>query len=832
MLNGLLSKNNMSYCINPGCKNRDNSDDVEFCESCQTPLIINNRYRLIKRLACNGKTSTEVLEVEDKKYPETLKIIKVIASNNSKLIELFQREHKVVTQLEHQGIPKGEEEFSFFLSNNQELRCLVMEKIPGWDLQKWLKQNGAINQEQAIDWLRQMAIIIKFIHDNRLFHRDIKPSNIMIRPNGRLVLIDFNTVREISETVINGGDITAVSTYSYTPPEQLEGCAVPQSDFFALGRTFVHLLTGKNPSDIKPNISHWRKKTRYKICDPLAVLIDEMMAIEPQNRPQNAQQILKRLTQIEGNQIEDEKNNRDEVTVSGEDTNRWGFSFDELGDTTTRLSTRSTSRNQRRKVLLIGGLALASVFLGGMFIVSQLFPFKDCNANTGDNLSCGEETLISGDILPEKKQGIQAIKDGDYAKAVSFLESAWKKEKQNKQLNPETLIYLNNSRINQAIKEGIIPPDKVYAIAVITRLSVLGDKDSAEGLGMLRGVAQLQNEVVQQGIGLKVLIASDANDEKLAANIASKLVKRKDILAVIGHITSDITKKVLPIYEQHRVVLISPSAVSAELINDADKDIKDIFFFRTVANAKVQVEALRSYLLKQPSQKKTAILWSPGSYSRSVRDEFSQVLSDKAVDLDERFYLSNADFDASDALKQAKQEGATSILLIPPGGMTQLSLENAVKVIKSNNSQLLILGATTLESRLVLTKEAVNRFVVIIPWYDLSSTNPKFLNEAQKLWDTKQIGWRIPLAYDAALVLAEAIKQQPQPSREGIQLILSSKTFKPTGATGEIQFERGDRKTNPSQLGYVLVKVVPKCDNPNEFAFVPIEDTNKCLRSY
>jgi len=790
-------------------------------------LIIKQRYHLIQRLSENNKTSTEVLEVEDIQNQKKRQILKVLSSKDTKLIELFQREQKVLNQLQHPGIPQGGEVFFFRLRNGQKLRCLVIEKIPGLDLHRWLRQNGTINQEQAIEWLKQMANILYFVHYNRLFHRDIKPSNIMLRPDGKLVLIDFNTVREISETVVNGGDVTAVSTYSYTPPEQLDGRAVPQSDFFALGRTFVHLLTGKYPSYIEPHISYWKEKTQYEICEPLVKLIDELMADKPEKRPQNAQQILTRLAKIEDNQVipEMSNQNQNEGTVSGEDTRRWGFSFD---DYTTIIPSKP--KNNKRKVWQVRSLVLTSVFLGGI-IIYILLPPKDCDTKTGDNISCGEETLISGDILPEKQQGIQAIKQGNYVKAVSLLEQAWKKEKQNKQPNPETLIYLNNAKINS----GIIPSEKVYTIAVITRLSVVGDTDSAEGLGMLRGVAQLQNEVVQQGLGLKVLIASDANNEQQAEKIAGELVKRKDILAVIGHITSDITKKVLPIYEQHRLVLISPSAISTELTNDPDKDSKDIFFFRTITNAKTQVEALRNYLRKQPNQQKTAILWSPGyysSYSRSVKDGFSLVLGEKAVDLGDIFNLSSDSFDASLALKEAKQQGATSILLIPPGGMTQLSLENAVKVIKFNNSQLLILGATTLESNEVLIKEAIERVVVVIPWYDLSTTNPKFLNETQKLWDIKQINWRISLTYDAALVLSESIKQQAQPNREGLQRIVSNSSFRPTGATGEIKFDRGDRSSSPSQPGYVLVKIAPKCDQPNEFAFVPVESKDKCFRSH
>ncbi|CCQ62695.1 Protein kinase [Crocosphaera watsonii WH 0401] len=52
----------------------------------------------------------------------------------------------------------------------------------------------------AIQWLMQLLRILEEIHHHNFFHRDIKPSNIMLRSTGQLVLIDFGTAREVTET--------------------------------------------------------------------------------------------------------------------------------------------------------------------------------------------------------------------------------------------------------------------------------------------------------------------------------------------------------------------------------------------------------------------------------------------------------------------------------------------------------------------------------------------------------------------------------------------------------------------------------------------------------
>jgi WD40 repeat protein len=185
-----------------------------------------------------------------------------------------------------------------------------MEKIEGENLQEWSEKRGnrPISERQAIDWLTQLANILHEVHQQQLIHRDIKPSNIMLKPDGQLVLIDFGIAREITETYeqkLVAGQVTATHTYGYAPLEQVIGRAVPQSDFFALGRTFVYLLTGKHPDEIgnnyrDPNTDddwNWREAA-LKVSDLLVDFIDKLMARPIQERPADTQAILKQLVEI------------------------------------------------------------------------------------------------------------------------------------------------------------------------------------------------------------------------------------------------------------------------------------------------------------------------------------------------------------------------------------------------------------------------------------------------------------------------------------------------------------------------------------------------------
>ena len=294
----------MSHCINPKCQIRQNPDNLEKCSFCGTSLLINGRYLLVKPLReLSGVHTTEIFEVDDR---STRKVLKVLNSDRSKLIELLQQEAKVLQKLQNLGVPKVYEYFTFLPNNeSKKLHCLVMEKIEGQNLKQWLEENEPISEARAINWLKQLTSILREVHQAQLLHRDIKPSNIMLRPDGQLVLIDFGTVREMTDTYVyklGQSDITQVYSPGYTPLEQIEGQAVKESDFFALGRTFIHLLTGIYPAELPKNPQTnqlvWRNQAP-QISEWLVYLIDELLAPLPQNRPQNAQSILECL--VKGN---------------------------------------------------------------------------------------------------------------------------------------------------------------------------------------------------------------------------------------------------------------------------------------------------------------------------------------------------------------------------------------------------------------------------------------------------------------------------------------------------------------------------------------------------
>ncbi|MGK7901580.1 MAG: serine/threonine protein kinase [Hormoscilla sp.] len=304
----------MSHCINPRCPNPTDPGNALniICSHCGSDLLLAGHYR-VRSLLSGDSGFGDVYEADDilAQSPKILKVLKPHLNAQAKAVDLFQKEAQVLSQLNHPGIPRVDPHgyFTFRPSTYPEaLHCLVMERIEGLNLEQWMHSQSSrpISEDLALDWLGQLGQILDRVHSCEYFHRDIKPSNIMLRPNGELVLIDFGTAREVTNTylvkVSGVGNITKLTSAGYTPPEQEKGHAVPQSDFYALGRTFVYLLTGKHPTDnavYDPmnDELRWRAYAAH-ISPRLADFIDYLMAAKAGQRPPNTQVILQQVAEI------------------------------------------------------------------------------------------------------------------------------------------------------------------------------------------------------------------------------------------------------------------------------------------------------------------------------------------------------------------------------------------------------------------------------------------------------------------------------------------------------------------------------------------------------
>ncbi len=313
------------HCINPDCpKPYPQTWGNNFCQSCGGPLRLKNRYVPLEVLGKGGFAA--IYTVWDTES-QTERVLKVMLETSPKALKLFEQEAWVLALLRHPGVPRVEAEGYFHVQMQslpgegntaaRRLPCLVMEKIHGKTLEEVLDEHPqGCPQEWVFSWLSQAVEILEELHRCQIIHRDIKPSNLMLRipqspqlllANGlgglQLVTIDFGGVKQIGGVAPMGQDCpssTRLISPGYSPPEQIVGGGVgPATDFYALGRTCIHLLTGKYPAEIEdPMTGELRWRHISPIAPAFANLLDDMVRSDVQQRPATAGDVRQRLRQI------------------------------------------------------------------------------------------------------------------------------------------------------------------------------------------------------------------------------------------------------------------------------------------------------------------------------------------------------------------------------------------------------------------------------------------------------------------------------------------------------------------------------------------------------
>jgi eukaryotic-like serine/threonine-protein kinase len=121
---------------------------------------------------------------------------------------------------------------------------LWMEFVHGRTLKQIVDGGRRFTDSEVIEIGRSLCAALAAVHRAGLLHRDIKAQNVMLADDGRAVLMDFGTVRELADD--SGTDLAG--TPLYLAPEILEGgSASIRSDIYSLGVLLFHLLTGSYP---------------------------------------------------------------------------------------------------------------------------------------------------------------------------------------------------------------------------------------------------------------------------------------------------------------------------------------------------------------------------------------------------------------------------------------------------------------------------------------------------------------------------------------------------------------------------------------------------------
>lgn len=273
--------------------------------------ILGGRYKIISSLGGGAFGQTYI--AQDLQLPDlprcVVKQLKPQAKDELTLKtarRLFDTEATVLHRLgSHDQIPRLLAHFE-----EQQEFYLVQDCIEGEPLSQEIQPGKQLSEASVIPLLKDVLSTLAFVHRQNVIHRDLKPSNLIRRAgDGKLVLIDFGAVKQVSSQGISEGGTVAIGTAGYMPSEQLAGSPRHNSDIYALGAIAIQALTGTVPSRLPQDPLSgelvWRDKAQ--VSEPLAQILDKMVHSHFRDRYQSAEEVLTDLANLpQGNPTENQ----------------------------------------------------------------------------------------------------------------------------------------------------------------------------------------------------------------------------------------------------------------------------------------------------------------------------------------------------------------------------------------------------------------------------------------------------------------------------------------------------------------------------------------------
>nr|MDZ8042488.1 ABC transporter substrate-binding protein [Nostoc sp. CreGUA01] len=465
------------------------------------------------------------------------------------------------------------------------------------------------------------------------------------------------------------------------------------------------------------------------------------------------------------------------------------------------------------------------------------------------------------DIVELQIQGTKFYQQGLYYQALKCFIWAWKKEREIYHTgNPEVLIYINNCLIEY--KQSLLQQKRIktYTLAVVVPFYHNQGHVAAE---ILRGIAQIQLQInfptfdkialekeinlddikpdiffklnhTDNQIVLRILIVNDPNNlyapyNQTAENLAD-LAPQLNLIAIIGHYSSEMTKKALNFYSQNGLVLVNTSSTSNELSHLSGGE--SLSFFRLTTQDNINATQLAHCLIEKFAGKtniKVAIVYNKNSsYSTSYKNSVENILEkyhEKFVFIKECNYISDQYYHIQAYIEEIKQDGVEIIIIIPDGGIEPNSLDNAGLISRLKLNKCLIAGSATFyhenvlhwideQSQYNIVNPEECQIIACVPWHWHSQKNgcksdnqlgQHFCQIGTQLWGEENLTWRSATAFDSVLIIFRILEICEIKDSQSL-LIDMNKYFKEQkkqvkGVTGNIEFqENGDRLNPPTEI--------------------------------
>lgn len=219
----------------------------------------------------------------------------------------FHQEARAAAKLNHENVASV-----FYYGEDQGLHFIAFEYVEGENVRSIIERRGRLPVGEAVRYVLQIANGLAHSSARGVVHRDVKPSNIIITATGQAKLVDMGLARQQdlhAEEALTHSGVT-LGTFDYISPEQaIEPREVDvRSDIYSLGCTFYHMLTGRPPvpeGTAAKKLHHHQhilpidpRQHTAEIPDEVAAVLARMMAKNPNERYQNAEDLVVHLTHL------------------------------------------------------------------------------------------------------------------------------------------------------------------------------------------------------------------------------------------------------------------------------------------------------------------------------------------------------------------------------------------------------------------------------------------------------------------------------------------------------------------------------------------------------
>lgn len=267
---------------------------AQHCPTCGQPHILQGKYRIVRMLGRGG--FGVVYEARDLRLNRPY-AIKIIGVDPPILQQQVESEANILAR-HARKFPFMPEIYDIWSTGNRTF--LVMEFIDGMTLGEILDRHGTWSVVEVAQFLRTMLEQLAQLHGAGIIHRDLKPANIKRTVEGRYVLLDFGIAKHQPLTIAG---VRALSPF-YSPPEQINGGRTDaRSDLYSLAATAYHLLMGKPPPSAAARMRDEHtlptlNATWDQVPQALETVLFQMLELDPDMRPKNAQATLELLDSL------------------------------------------------------------------------------------------------------------------------------------------------------------------------------------------------------------------------------------------------------------------------------------------------------------------------------------------------------------------------------------------------------------------------------------------------------------------------------------------------------------------------------------------------------